>query len=485
MPGSVTGSISIITNNGIVTSANKFTVIPTEYPGVQQGNKLVGSNAAGTSFQGRSVAISADGNTAIVGGDRDNSNGAVWVYTRSGNTWTQQGNKLVGSGAIGNARQAWSIALSADGNTAIVGGFLDNAEVGAAWIFTRSGGVWSQQGNKLFDPATAGKIEDQGYSLSLSADGNTAIVGGIGDNFGDGAAWIYTRTNGVWSLQTKLFDPTVAGIFGDAQGSSVSLSADGNTAVVGGFGDNSGKGAIWIYTRNGNTWTQQGNKLVGTGSTGVDDQGFATAISADGNTVIEGGNEYDTLIGAAWIFTRSGGVWTQQGNKLIGTGSIGGASQGCAVSLSADGNTALIGGQSDNSNLGAAWIFTRNGNVWTQQGNKITGTGSVGNPYFGRSVALSADGSTSVIGGSNDNSNIGAAWIFIKGCANNNWVGSVSHAWENPANWSCGVVPGPDADVTINSGTVVVNSNVTIRSLSLSPGVSFTVTAPFNLTTTH
>ena len=90
----------------------------------QQGPKLVGTLAVGTTvYQGQSVAVSADGNTAIVGGYGDNSNaGAAWVYTRRNGVWTQQGSKLVGTGAVGNAAQGRSVALSNDGNTAMVGG---------------------------------------------------------------------------------------------------------------------------------------------------------------------------------------------------------------------------------------------------------------------------------------------------------------------------------------------------------------------------
>src|SRR5438067_1575871 len=106
---------------------------------VQQGEKLVGTGAVGAAGQGYSVAISADGNTAIVGGPFGAAGGA-WVYTRSGGVWSQQGGKLVGTGAVGGALQGYSVALSADGNTAIVGGEGDNTAAGAAWVFTRSGG---------------------------------------------------------------------------------------------------------------------------------------------------------------------------------------------------------------------------------------------------------------------------------------------------------------------------------------------------------
>ena len=127
----------------------------------------------------------------------------------------------------------------------------------------------------------------------------------------------------------------------------------------------------------------------------------------------------NSLTGAAWVFTRSGGVWTQQGNKLVGTVAVGAAVQGCSVALSADGNTAIVGGPWDDpvgrlSRAGAVWAFTRSGGLWTQQGNKLVGTGAVGGASQGDSVALSADGNTAIVGGSKENEGSGAAWVFTR-----------------------------------------------------------------------
>jgi len=337
----------------------------------QQGNKLVGDDADNTPIaaaQGTSVALSADGSTAIVGGFNDNaSTGAAWIYVRINGVWLQQGDKLVGSGAIGIAAQGGSVALSADGSTAIVGGEGDDTSVGAAWVFTRDGnGVWTEQ-DKLVANNSVGQSH-QGFSVALSADGNTAIVGGYGDDSSAGAAWVYVRDgNGVWTQQDKLVG--TGAVFGAAQGDSVALSADGNTAIVGGPGDDGVIGAVWVFTRDGNgVWTQQGNKLVGTDVVGTPQQGKSVALSADGNTAVVGGPFDNGNIGAAWVFTRNGaGVWTQQGNKLIGNDAIGTALQGISVALSGDGNTAVVGGQFDNGSIGAAWVFTRNGaGVWAQ-----------------------------------------------------------------------------------------------------------------------
>src|ERR1700704_5935542 len=337
----------------------------------------------------------------------------------------QQGQKLVGTGAVGSTNQGMSVALSADGNTAIMGGpGPNNADrdrspfvgpVGAAWVFTRSGGIWTQQGNKLVGTTKeyGGGLWSQGASVALSADGNAAIVGGWRAE----AAWVFTRSGGVWTQQGKKL--VGAGAVGGArQGMSVALSADGNTAIVGGWSDNSKTGAAWVFTRQGGVWIQQGNKLVGVGAVGGARQGMSVALSADGNTAIVGGpgdNPWDQSVpfglgaaGAAWVFTRSGGVWTQQGNKLVGVGAVGSARQGMSVALSADGNTAVVGGWSDNSRVGTAWVFGRSGGVWTQQGNKLI-EGSAA-----PSVALSADGSIVMVGGSNYNWGAGAAWVFTR-----------------------------------------------------------------------
>jgi len=178
MPGAVTGAISLTTGGGTATGSGNFTVTPTLHPGAQRGGKLVGTGSTGPDRQGYSVCVSADGNTAIVGGYQDNSNqGAAWIYTRNGGVWSQQGSKLVGTGNVGAAEQGKSVSISADGNTAIVGGYQDNNNLGAAWVFTRSGGVWSQQGGKLVGTGNTG-ISDQGWSVALSADGNTALIGG-------------------------------------------------------------------------------------------------------------------------------------------------------------------------------------------------------------------------------------------------------------------------------------------------------------------
>jgi hypothetical protein len=381
----------------------------------QQGGKLLGTNAVGQAWQGSSCAVSSDGNTAIVGGRGDNSfTGAAWVFTRTNGVWSQQGSKLVGSDIVGAAYFGYSCAISADGNTAVIGGYRDNGDAGAAWVFTRTNGTWSQQGSRLVGAGAIGNAR-QGTGVGISSDGNTIIVGGYNDNGGQGAAWIFTRTGGVWSQQgDKLVG---AGAVGNAgQGIAVAISSDGNTAMIGGYLDDNSMGAAWVFTRNGGIWSQQGSKLVGSGAVGPTvRQGVAVSLSSDGHTAVIGGSSDDSAIGAAWIFIRSGSIWTQQGNKLRGNDAgTSSAAQGWSVSLSSDGNIAFVGGPGDVSARGATWVYERNEGVWSQLGSKLIGTGGVGSSRQGSSVSISADGNTAVIGGYTDNSNSGAAWMFVR-----------------------------------------------------------------------
>ena len=411
-------------DNGVVATNEAFSpalVSNTQF--VQQGNKLVGTGGELNGYavgQGSSTALSADGNTAIVGGYFDNSNlGAAWVFTRAGGVWTQQGNKLVGNDVVPgtNPSQGFAVAISADGNTAIVGAPGDNGGSGAALVYTRTGGVWSQQGSKLVGTGAVGNAQ-QGDAVSISADGNTAIVGGGPDNDGMGAAWVFTRTSGVWSQQGSKLVGT--GAVGAANQATVSLSADGNIAILGGSFDNGNMGAAWVFTRTAGVWSQQGSKLVGTGAVGAAYQGYSVSLSGDGNTAMVGGILDDNGLGATWVFTRAGGVWTQQGDKLVGTGAVNNVptptEQGYSVSLSGDGNTALVGGASDNATIGAGWVFTRTEGVWSQQGGKLVGAGAIGAASQGAGVSLSADGNTAIVGGPTDNSYLGAAWVFTRGC---------------------------------------------------------------------
>jgi hypothetical protein len=397
-------------------------------PFIQQGPKMTPDDEVAGGAFGAQVAVSADGNTALVAGQEDNIHtGAVWVFTRSGSTWSQQGPKLTGGGAVGAARFGHTVALSADGNTALISGATDDQYKGAVWVFTRSGTTWTQQGKKLTvsNESPEGAF---GSSVALSADGSTALIGGEDQPGMAGAAWVFTRSGSTWSQQGPKL--TAHDEVAPAQfGFSVALSADGNTALIGGpyeklpwigFGA-SEAGAAWVFTRTGSTWSQQGPQLTTFEEREDGWFGWSVALSADGNTALVGsprvGNEEaQNYTGAVWTFARSGSNWSQRGPQLQ-------PSQrpwtlfGDSLAISADGNTALIGAPGWNVR-GAALTFERTGSTWAQQGPELIGSerleyGPNGSEGVGQAVALSADGTTALLGGPGDDRGAGAAWAFV------------------------------------------------------------------------
>ena len=384
------------------------------------GIKLVGTGSAGSfPAQGTWISLSADGNTVAIGGNNDGSTGsggigATWIFIRSGGVWTQQGSKLVGTGATGRANQGWSVALSGDGDTLAVGGFTDNSYTGAVWIWTRSGGVWTQQGSKLVGTGGSGASQGQGTAVALNYAGDTLAVGAAQDNSVTGAVWIWTRSGGVWTQQgSKLVGTGATGAA--AQGQNIALNNTGDILAVSGTSDASSKGAVWIFIRSGGVWTQQGSKLVGTGTgTGSTGQGLGVALNAAGDVLAVGGPYDNSGDGAVWIWTSSGGVWTQQGSKIVGTGATGAyrAQQGISVALNAAGDRLVVSGSRDNGQKGSIWFFIYSGGTWTQQGSKI-GDPTSGNLGIG-SISLNAVGDTVAVGAPYT-APLGATYIFSVG----------------------------------------------------------------------
>ena len=302
-----------------------------------------------------------------------------------------------------------SVALSADGNTALIGGRADCGGAGDAWVFTRSGSTWTQQGPRIADP---GKSTDFGSSVALSADGSLALIGAPEDNKSAGAVWPFARESSTWTRGEKL---TGSGEVGKAGlGVLGALDSDAGIALIGGGGDQKGTGAVWAFTRDGSTWSQQGEKLTGSGEITHEaaprGAAFAAsvALSSDGNTALVGGPADNRGVGAVWVFTREASTWTQQGEKLTrgGEPTAQFADFGGSVALSAAGDLALIGARED-EDMGSAWVFTRANQTWSEQGEKLTAGGPSG--AFGHSVALSSDAKTALIGGPN----FMAAWVFV------------------------------------------------------------------------
>ena len=442
------------------------------------------SNTGVANFFGYSIALSADGNTLAVGaydedsaatgingnqsGDRDNragAAGAVYLFSRSGSSWSQQAYIKASNTGVRDYFGA-SVALSADGNTLAVGANEEDSAAtgingddsdnsatfaGAVYLFSRSGSSWSQQA--YIKASNTDAYEFFGERVALSADGNTLAVGayaedsaatGINGDDSDntakdaGAVYLFSRTGNSWSQQAYIKASNTNS--DDRFGWSVALSADGNTLAVGAIWEDSvttginsdysnnraiRSGAVYLFSRTGSSWSQQAH-IKASNTNEYDQFGTSVALSADGNTLAVGadyehsaatginGDDSDNsavFSGAVYLFSRTGSSWSQQAYiKASNTGVE--DYFGRNVALSADGNTLAVGAiredsaatgingdDSDNSasEAGAVYLFRRSGNSWTQQAY-IKASNTEAGDEFGGSVALSTDGNTLAVG---------------------------------------------------------------------------------------
>ena len=464
---------------GAVNAVSTFTLSFTSWATPGQEAKLVHPDSGTTGSYGgpergfgESVAISQDGNYAVVGSNGTNaasSYGGIYIFNRSGSTWTQQheieGNiqsELGYNFNYSHPRMGDSVAISGDGTVIAFGvptwGTTSNANPfrGIVFIYTRTGTTWTYK-TFLTGYGSNGQF---GSSLSISNDGNTIAIGSPQANVTNndvGHVSIYFRTtpSGTWSAQdggmnynSKILPHT----FGAADwpsnfknicfGASVDLSNDGNTLVVGqpgvAAGNNGGSaGMAWVYNRSGTTWSQDTNKLQPTEIEQGDVYGLCVTISGDGNTIAVGSRGDDDAgyddgiynVGAVYVYVKSGGTWSQT-HKLYPSGASRLATSyfGETLSISDDGNTLLIGSRGQ----GIVYTAIRVSNNWTLSTSTTSITGddtivsdkfpsqmysSLGSGKLSRGLQISGDGTTAIVGSeladaSNGFADAGAAYIF-------------------------------------------------------------------------
>lgn len=369
------------------------------------------------------LAISSDGSYILIGAGRGNSGkGSVYVFLRNGNVWTEQ-QKLVASDGMIEDYFGHDVCLNADATIAMVAapGRDDNSltNSGAVYIFTRSGSTWTQQ-QKIYAPLKA--AEDRfGIGMSMNAAGDYALIASYArDNKGTdtGVVFGFSRSINTWTHKHTLY-PNVSEV-DEGFGVSIALNAVGDFALIGGH-----KGNVYVFTRIGDTWTQRNKLYSATNETG-EVFGRSVALTADAKLAAIGA-PLDTVngvkMGSVYILTNPGeslvsevneGLMYQtklQPNDLT-TNSLFGASS----SMNSRGDRLIIGAstESDEVVAGAAYIYDRFGDTWVQSA-KIEPSDGVSGDVFGRSVAMNGDG-TVVLVGSRDNSEkaskAGAVYMF-------------------------------------------------------------------------
>jgi hypothetical protein len=358
-----------------------------------EASRLVANDGASTDNFGFAVAIS--GSTAFIGAPEKTvgSNahqGAVYVFVGTGDTWTQQ-QILVANDGLANAQFGSQIALS--GDTAIVGaGGFGYMQPTAAYAFVRSGGAWTLQ-QKL---AASDGVAGDGFGVSVAISGTTAVVGAnyamIGTSASQGAAYVFVQQGDSWMEQQKLVasDGAANRVFGEA------VAVSGSTALVAAVSSSS-LGAAYVFTQTGGAWTQQQRLAASDGEAG---DYFGGSLALDGNVALIGADAKtvgaNAQQGAAYAFVQSGTTWTQQA-KLVA--SDGAANDNFGISVALSGTTAFIGAHTkavdSTFDQGAAYEFVQSGATWAQE-QEIVGSDGAPGDTFGRSVALS--GSTGLIG---------------------------------------------------------------------------------------
>ena len=376
---------------------------------LNQQAKLTASDGATEDFFGNAVV---EGDTAVVGasgcGDFGCKRGAVYVFTRSGATWTQQQKLLAGDGVTGDG---FGFVVAISGNTLVASAPGNNLERGAVYVFTRNGAIWTQQAKLTASNGTA--FDTFGESVAISGD--TVAVGAtkVGNSL-PGEAYFFTRAGTVWSQQQR-FTPAIT-MSNDLFGIAVAVSGD--TIAIGSPLENNAAallGVIYVLARNGNTWTQQ-QKLV---STTLSDLALGVSVDLEGNSLISGalGGAEGGLQerGAALVFARNGAVWTMQARLIASDGE---AFDHLGTSVAISGDTALVGAPDKNNGgnigQGAAYNYTRTGATWNAP-QKLLAADGRGNDVFGRFVKVS--GTTAIISsiGSDIGNNLeqGAAYVYV------------------------------------------------------------------------
>ena len=304
-------------------------------------------------------------------------------------------------------------SVSIDGDYAIIGAYEDDdngGQSGSAYIFKRDGTVWNEQFKLLPSDGESWEI----FGCSVSINGDYAVIGASHDDdngHSSGSAYVFKRDGIVWTEQSKLLpsDGKEDHTFG------CSVSMDGDYVLIGAVGDDDNgwySGSAYIFKRDGAIWTEQFKLLP---SDGGEYEYFGMYVSIDGDYALMGAwgdddNGYRS--GSAYIFKRDGNIWSQQVKLLPSDGKICGY---FGKSVSIDGDYAIIGARGDDDNgndAGSVYVFKRIGTTWSRH-VKLLAPDGIKEDLFGWSVAI--DGNYAIIGamGADGNeSGSGSAYVF-------------------------------------------------------------------------
>ena len=386
--------------------------------------RLAASGLGTNDHFGDTVAI--DGDYAVVGApyqavSTNASAGAAYVFRRSGTNWIQEARLQPGDGAT--PRSWFGCAVSINSTNALVGRYGDGslgATSGSAYVYSRIGTNWLQQGRLRASDGAAGDC----FGSALSICGDYSLIGAYGDA-PSGSVYVFQRSGTNWSQKGKLAASDAAS--GDGFGYALQVWSNYLVASSPWHDDvNTNSGSVYVFVRTGSNWTQQ-TKLISPSPSYYG--AFGRSVAIDGDFLIVGEDrdfDYNAARGSAYVFHRSGTNWVLEERLVDGTARTNTAF-GSAVDIG-DGY-AVVGACGESNQAGAAYFYERRGSIWRER-ERFVNTGST--PYhFGVGVAY--NGGRLLVGGATGTN--GPAFLYtmatdtplaVTWCLSNTYAGTIT-----------------------------------------------------------
>lgn len=415
---------------GAWSTGSSFQTKLAYYPANEEGKLIAGDRAANDYF-GRTLSISGDGTRAAVssyltdvGGTVDA--GAVYVFLRTGSSWTQEAKITAADKATSD--QFSVNRLDATGARLVVGAInktvSGTVSAGQVYVYSRSGTTWTQEA-VIYPAADVANLKYFGTSIELDNDATRVIIGSDYSTessvTNSGAVYIYSRSGTNWTQEAKLVASDISA--NASFGRSVAITPDGTRCVVGSHrltvSSFSQAGAAYVFSRSGTAWTQEA-KVTSNSPAANDFFGFSVSIDNTGTRIAVGAYQKTTSQtsqgGMAYIFSRSGTAWTQE--AVVQAADNGTAYFGFRVFIDKTGSylyaSSHVHAAGSTLNAGAVYVFVRSGTTWTQI-NYFRCSTPGANAYFSIDMDLTDDGTRLLVGARGDDlgiTNVGAAYVY-------------------------------------------------------------------------
>ena len=431
---------------------------------INESAKLLASDGTVSDLFGFSVAMMGD--TVVVGawGD-DTLRGAAYVFAKPVGGWTgslTEIAKLLASDGAGGDHFGISVAMA--GDHVVVASEDDSS--GSAYLFVRPAGGWTGSLTETAKLLASDGVVGHRFGSSVAMAGDHVVVGAWGDNSLRGAAYVFAKPVGGWTGSLTETAKLLASdrVAGDRFGSSVAMAGD--HVVVGAWGDNSFRGAAYVFAKPVGGWTGSLTEIAKLlAYDGVTGDRFGWSVALAGDHVVVGASEDDSSRGSAYLFVRPAGGWTgslTENAKLLASDGAGGDYFGWSVALAGD--HVVVGAWGDDTLRGAAYVFVKPVGGWIgtlNESAKLLASDGVAFHNFGRSVAIA--GGSIVVGEPSGNSSRGSVYLFNLVSDSDGPVTSNVLATPNPISITQNIILSATIDDSTTGGSTIAAATYEIR----------------------